>query len=275
MKPLLKWAGGKRQIIQHIVKLLPASWNRYYEPFAGGLALLSELGNRGLVSSAIISDTNPELINLYRQVKDSAEALIKTVSEYGFENEKDYYYQTRSKFNEIIGKNDRKLERAAIMLYLNRFGYNGLWRVNSKGSFNVPFGKYVNSHLPSRDQILQFSELLKKVDIALEDFQTIALSAKKGDLVYFDPPYFPVSHTAYFTDYTAGGFSMKDQRRLYETCQELNKEGVNFILSNSHSQELLDMYREFQCFKIESRRNINSASNKRKGHFDLLVANQD
>lgn len=273
MKPLIKWAGGKRQILPQLVSLMPERWNRYYEPFAGGLALLVELHNMGRLGSAVISETNPELYNLYRTVRDEPVVLSETIERMDFRNEGTFYYNMRDRFNTLIGLEGNEMERAAIFLYLNRHGFNGLWRVNRKGKFNVPFGSYLNPQLPEMEEILNFSTLLKRVEILNEDFQVAVEDAREGDFVYFDPPYVPVSRTSSFTDYTAEGFEISDQERLFETCQNLNRKGISFLMSNSSSEKISELFGGYNIIKVEARRSINSNSSKRNGHTEFIVSN--
>lgn len=273
MKPLIKWAGGKRQILPKIVDLLPEQWNRYFEPFAGGLALLVELHNTGKLGSAVISETNPELYNLYMTVKENPLGLSETIERLDFRNDEHFYYSTRVMFNRLIGSEDHTLERAALFLYFNRHGYNGLWRVNRKGKFNVPFGRYSSPKIPVSHDIQEFSKLLKNVRILREDFQSAIEDVEVDDMVYFDPPYFPVSRTSNFTDYTESGFGLSDQIRLLKTCQALEREGKRFLLSNSCSDKIVELFGEFNIMKIRARRSINSNSLRRSGHFELIISN--
>ena len=275
MKPLVKWAGGKRQLIPALVKYLPVSWNRYFEPFSGGLALLVELHNRGMLAEAVIGDTNPELINLYFTVKKLPANLVSAISGLNIRNEAQFYYGIRERFNSLLGDGNSAVERAAMFLYLNRHGYNGLWRVNSKGEFNVPFGRYGNPSLPSAEHVYQFSEMLRGVDILLGDFSSVIESAKKGDFVYFDPPYFPLSKSSSFTHYSRDGFGYSDQSRLLELCRKLHVTGVRFLLSNSYSKEMTDLFSEFNVARVEASRFINSAADRRTGHYEILVTNYE
>lgn len=273
MKPLVKWAGGKRQILPQIMDHLPEKWDHYYEPFAGGLALLVELFDTGQMGKSIVSDVNPELINLYLVVKKSPLELLETIENLHFRNDEAYYYKARERFNDIAGGKSNKIERAALFLYFNRHSYNGLWRVNSNGRFNVPFGRYRRPYVPGADHINEFSGMLQAVEISNADFQSAIGGIKQGDFVYFDPPYIPVSHTARFTDYTKSGFTIPDQERLLETCRNLDRKGVKFLLSNSYTEENLDFYKEFQVRKVNARRSINCKGEKRSGHHELLVMN--
>ena len=272
LKPLIKWAGGKRQIMPHLLASLPDHWETYFEPFAGGLALLVELHNAGNLSKAVISDTNPELINLYVTVKDYPEELIEALGELGDGNHQNTYYERRDWFNEIRDLDENAVKRAALFLYLNRHSYNGLWRVNSSGEFNVPFGKYRNPTLPSAGQIREFSEMLRNVRIMLCDFREAIQTITPDDFAYFDPPYFPVSRTAAFTDYTRGGFGTSEQVRLMETCRNLEKAGIRFLVSNSFSEKIADLYEGFIIRRIEAKRSINSKSDLRSGHSELLIS---
>jgi len=218
LKPLVKWAGGKRQLLPELTKRLPEKWKTYYEPFVGGGALLIELYKKKMLKSAVISDLNEELINLYCVVKNRPYELIEMLSNADFKNEKETYLKLRERFNEIIGNPEYSIERAALLLYLNKHCYNGLWRVNKAGKFNVPFGRYKNPSMPSRKHILEFSSMLKSVEILNLDFEKAVSFASEGDFVYFDPPYQPVSETAYFTDYTSTGFDYSEQKRLAKVC---------------------------------------------------------
>lgn len=274
MKPLVKWAGGKRQLMQTILNhVLPVKFDVYYEPFAGGLALLVELYNREKLGKAVISDVNTELINLYRVVKKSPHYLSEAIERWNFENKETSYYRYREKYNELIGHPGNEIDRAALFLYFNRHAYNGLWRVNKSGKFNVPFGKYENPSFPEDGHILEFSRLLQNVELKEMSFEKALKHSREGDFVYLDPPYFPVSETARFTDYTKEGFGSSDQERLYNVCKSLDYRGVTFLLSNSFTEEVSRLYSEFQSYKIEVRRSINSNAKLRTGHYEFLISN--
>ncbi|MCL5785920.1 MAG: DNA adenine methylase [Candidatus Thermoplasmatota archaeon] len=273
MNPLVKWAGGKRQLLPRIMKCLPDSWNTYYEPFSGGLALLVEMYNRGKVNKAVIGDANPELMNLYSTVKNFPTDLVNAISEFGFSNDPACYYEIRNKFNSLIGDQYRSAERAAMFLYLNRHCFNGLWRVNSDGKFNVPFGKYSNPSLPTEGHIFRFSQMLKQTRIVTGDFSEVTGSARKGDFVYFDPPYFPLSRSSSFTYYAQRGFGFSDQIRLRDLCRELDRNDIRFLLSNSSSKEMMELFGEFRIKRVSVNRFINSVAEKRTGHHEILVTN--
>ena len=275
LKPLVKWAGGKRQLLSELLDRLPKKWETYYEPFVGGGALLIELYNKRMLKSAVISDLNEELINLYHVVKNYPYELVEMLNNTEFKNEKETYLKLRERFNEIIGNPKYSIERAALFLYLNKHCYNGLWRVNKSGKFNVPFGRYKNPSLPSKEHILEFSNMLRNIEILNLDFEEAVLSACEGDFVYFDPPYQPVSETAYFTDYTSGGFDYSEQKRLAKVCKKLTKKGVYVMVSNSNTDEIKELYDDFHIFVVEANRFINSKADRRKGATEVIITNYE
>ena len=275
LKPLVKWAGGKRQILSELMKRLPKNWETYYEPFVGGGALLVELYKRRMLKSAVISDLNEELINLYNVVKNYPHKLVEMLNNTEFKNERDTYLKLRERFNEIIGNPEYSIERAALFLYLNKHCYNGLWRVNKAGKFNVPFGRYKNPSMPSQELILEFSNMLRNVEILNVDFEKAVSSAHQGDFVYFDPPYQPVSETAYFTDYTSRGFDYSEQKRLVKVCKKLTKKGVYVMVSNSNTDEIKDLYDNFYIFIVNANRFINSKADKRGGATEVIITNYE
>ena len=227
--PFIKWAGGKRQLLAELKSRLPPCWNNYYEPFVGGGALLVSLENEGTLSRAVISDLNSELINLYRVVQDTPGALIAALSDDAFRNDEESYKFLKEKFNSLIGDPENEIERAALLIYLNKHGFNGLWRVNRKGKYNVPFGSHRKRSIPSDISILKFSAMLEKVTILNEDFEKAVKRARKGDFIYFDPPYQPLSKTASFTDYNSRGFRFGDQERLARLFRRLSKRGIHLM----------------------------------------------
>ena len=273
LRPILKWAGGKRQLMPAILPMIPSTFENYIEPFAGGCALLVELYNLGRIRHAIISDLNGELINLYTVVRNSPGRLIDEIAALPFGNSSISYYSARERFNDILGLGDSMIERATLFLYLNRHGYNGLWRVNASGKFNVPFGRYRNPAMPDQERIMAFSRMLSLVDIYNCDFADTCSKASAGDLVYLDPPYFPLSSTSNFTAYSSGGFPYTEQKRLRDECVEIGKRGARIIFNNSWSPEISSLYSEFYSVKIPASRIINSNPEGRSGHFDLLGSN--
>ena len=271
--PLLKWAGGKRQLRSELTRRLPDRWGTYFEPFIGGGALLVELANLGRLDRAVIGDKNPELINLYRVVKQDPEKLIRVLSDEKYRNDEESFRQLKTEFNALIGTRKRPVDRAALLVYLNKHSYNGLWRVNRKGLYNVPFGKYTRLSLPSLQSLQKFSRMLEGITLMHTDFERIVRTAKRGDLVYFDPPYHPLSKTARFTDYTTGGFSFEDQRRLAGVFRRLSDREVRIMLSNSCTPEIKDLYDGFTIHMVTAKRFINCKGGKRTGASELIVTN--
>jgi DNA adenine methylase len=267
--PILKWAGGKRQMLPSIISLFPNNYSDlvFHEPFVGSGAVFFSIEPK----KGSINDINNHLINFFNAVKYYPEELIQEAVKY--EYKKEIYYVLRERFNE---EELTDLERAALFLYFNKTGFNGLWRVNSKGKFNVPFGKYKNPRIVPKDKILKASQFLKNIEILCTDFTYILEVAQKGDLCYFDPPYEPISKTSNFTSYTITNFDIKDQERLSDTCEKLDNKGVYFVLSNSHVKKIVDLYDSNPNFRIQivkARRNISSKANKRGPINEILVTN--
>jgi DNA adenine methylase len=267
--PILKWAGGKRQLLPEILSLFPKNYSDldYHEPFVGSGAVFFTISPK----KGSINDSNQYLVNFYQIVRDYPEELIGEASKYRYE--KETYYNLRTRFNEEILSD---IERAALFLYFNKTGFNGLWRVNSRGKFNVPFGRYKNPTIVPKDRIRNSSQMLKNIKILCTDFSYIVDFANKGDLCYFDPPYEPVSKTAYFTSYTAKGFNMKEQERLSDICHKLDEKEVKFVLSNSHIKQIVELYDSNPNFRIKivkANRKINSRADKRGPVNEILVTN--
>jgi DNA adenine methylase len=267
--PILKWAGGKRQLIPQIINLFPKNYSDlvYHEPFVGSGAVFFNIEPK----KGSINDNNHHLINFFEIVRDNPDGLIAEATKYVYE--KETYYRLRTRYNE---EDISDLERAALFLYFNKTGFNGLWRVNSKDKFNVPFGRYKNPTIVPKERIWESSRVLTNIKIFCTDFTYVLDVVQKGDLCYFDPPYEPVSETAYFTSYTAQGFDMKEQERLGDTCKKLDEMGVYFVLSNSHVKQIVDIYDSYPKFRInivQARRSINSRADKRGPINEILVTN--
>ena len=269
VSPVVKWAGGKRQLLPQLTKLLPQKFNVYYEPFVGGAALLTYLYNKNLITKAIASDTNEDLINLYETIKRDPVLLAYELGKLDLSNFSDIYYSAREEFNRTPLFTPRK---AALFIYLNRFGFNGIWRVNFKGRYNVPFGRHTNPHIPI-EKISEFSKMLKRVTLLNKSFEYATVNAKKGDFVYFDPPYQPISKTSCFTDYTSQGFTIEHQAKLAENFKILDKKGVKIMLSNSAVTEIKDLYNGFYLKNVPANRTINSDSSKRTGFKEVVITN--
>ena len=273
VKPFLKWAGGKRQLLPEILKYLPKNIgkNTYFEPFLGGGALLFELQPK----KAIVNDSNGELINCYRVIQNQVEELIEILKDHKARNSKEYYDDLRemdrlkeySKFSDI--------QKAARIIYLNKTCYNGLFRVNSKGYFNVPFGRYKNPNILDEAVLRGVNDYLNQNTVIFlnTDFAEAVKDAKKGDFIYFDPPYDPVSNTASFTGYDINGFNQNEQRRLKQVVDELTKKGCNVMLSNSATDFILDLYKDYTAKIVFATRSINSNVLKRGKINEVLVLN--
>lgn len=288
VEPVLKWAGGKRQLIDELKARLPREYNHFHEPFFGGGALFFDLEP----DDGTINDTNSRLVNFYEQVRDNPKNLIDRLDSYRSpeadpnpENDysetnhkgkeiKNYFYQQRARFNKRpYGDDFDPIEEAALLLYLNRTCYNGLYRENNSGGFNVPIGRYSNPDWVQEDRIWAASDVLAETEIFNTDFEYVTDHVEAGDVVYFDPPYKPMSSTAYFTDYSAEGFGQEDQERLLETAQELDDHDVYVILSNSGV--MYDLYDE-AGFSVEmegATRAINSDGENRDEVDEIIATN--
>ena len=206
-------------------------------------------------------------------MKQDPEGLFAALSDAKFRNDDESFRLLRTEFNTLIGTRKRPVDRAALLVYLNKHSYNGLWRVNSRGHYNVPFGRYARLSLPSRQDLLKFSQMLGSVTLVHADFERIVRTAKRDDFVYFDPPYHPLSKTACFTDYTTGGFSFTDQERLAGVFQKLADRGVRLMLSNSCTPEIEELYEGYTIHTVPAKRFINCKGEKRSGAFELIVTN--
>ena len=265
--PIVKWVGGKRQLMFELLKNLPKSYNRYFEPFIGGGALFFELQP----DNAYISDMNEELINLYSVVRDSVDELIENLSKH--EVSKEYFLEIRNIDRTEEYSNLSNVERASRFIYLNRTCFNGMYRVNSKGEFNVPFGNYKNPRIIDENNLLNCSELLKETEIKCADFSEILNKVQKNDFVYFDPPYVPLNETSSFTSYTKEGFDIDMQFKLRDVCNELDSMGVKFMLSNSDTKLVNELYANYEIKKVFASRQINANADGRGKISEVLVRN--
>ena len=265
--PIVKWVGGKRQLMFELLKNMPKSYNRYFEPFIGGGALFFELQP----NNAYISDMNEELINLYTVVRENVYELIADLSKH--EVSKEYFLEIRNLDRTDEYKNLSNVQRASRFIYLNRTCFNGLYRVNSQGQFNVPFGNYKNPRIIDENNLLNCSELLKNTEIKCADFSEILTKAKKGDFIYFDPPYVPLNETSSFTSYTKDGFDMDMQFKLREVCDELDSMGVMFMLSNSDTKFVNELYSNYEIKKVFASRAVNANAEGRGKITEVLVRN--
>jgi DNA adenine methylase len=263
--PFLKWAGGKRQLLPRILDLVPARIDTYYEPFVGGGAVFFSLAARGRFRRAVIGDANAELVTCYTAVRDDVDGVIARLRKY--RNDHDEYYRVR-------GKDPARLSpsaRAARVIFLNRCGYNGLYRVNSKGIFNVPFGRYRRPVICDEGKLRAAAQALRKVKIAWGDFATMLAKPGPNDFVYLDPPYVPISVTSSFTAYAARDFGSAAQERLAETLRALSARGVPALLSNSDCVATRQLYQGLDIERIRARRAINSVARGRGLVDEILV----
>lgn len=265
-RPFLKWAGGKGQLLRELRAFVPASFGRYHEAFLGGGALFFGIADRvSTKKRPRLSDVNAELISCYQVVRDDVEGLIRALSRHPYD--KEHFYAVRAQDPKALSPT----ERAARTIFLNRTGYNGLYRVNSRGQFNVPFGRYTNPVVCNAPNLRACSRALAGARLEVADFSACLRHAQRGDLVYFDPPYVPVSETATFTSYIPGGFGWEQQQQLADTFRQLAREGVFVMLSNSDTPELRALYRDFRVESVKARRAINSRADRRGQIGEVVV----
>lgn len=269
--PLLKWAGGKRQLLPQMREFFPQCFTTYVDPFIGGGAVLFDIDPK----NAIMNDSNPELINLYTVVKNNPDGLVSALTRHSQNHSKEYFYRIRALDREPNFQQCSEIEKAARTIYLNKTCFNGLYRLNRSGQFNVSFGKYDNPKIVNKDEIFAMSEFFnsRNVDMRCGDFSKVLHNLPKGSFVYFDPPYFPLSKTSSFTGYTKEGFIIEDQIRLSEECNKLNSEGIKFMLSNNDVPEMHELYKEYNIHKMSVNRAINSDKTGRGKIQELLVTN--
>ncbi|GAF64402.1 adenine-specific DNA methyltransferase [Bacillus sp. TS-2] len=269
-QPFLKWAGGKRQLIPEIMKYIPEDYGTYYEPFIGAGAVLFQLKP----AKAIINDVNSELVNTYHVIRYQMEELIEDLKRH--ENTADYYYSIREwDRNRESYAQLTQVQKASRLIYLNKTCFNGLYRVNKKGQYNVPYGKYKSPNIVNEQVIRQVHEYLNEANVTIknEDFAQVIEGAKKGDFIYLDPPYDPVSMTASFTNYSLEGFGKKEQLRLRDLFHELDKRGCFILLSNSATDFIKSSYDGYKMKIVGASRNINSIGSKRGKIEEVLVMN--
>lgn len=271
VSPVLKWVGGKRQLMDVIEPLIP-KYSTYYEPFIGGGAVLFSQQPK----KAVINDSNIELINVYRVIQNSPNELIEKLREHELNNNEEYFYELRAKDRD---KEEYEMlsdvEKAARIIYLNKTCYNGLFRVNSSGEFNSPWGRYKNPNITNVTTINAISNYLNKsnVKILQGDYQEALKGIRTGSFVYFDPPYMPISSSSSFTGYTANGFGEEEQIRLRDFCDELNKKNIKFLLSNSSCPFIEEIYGNYEIIKVPAKRSINADATKRGAIDEVLVRN--
>jgi DNA adenine methylase len=271
-KPFIKWVGGKRRLVPELLRQAPSRFGRYHEPFVGGGALFFGLAEEhaGRDRWACISDTNLRLVRTYRAVRDDVEGLVARLRDYAEAHDKDQYYAVRALDVDAM---EHDADVGAWFIYLNKTGFNGLYRVNRKGGFNVPMGRYKNPNICDDENLRACSRALQGVDIRHEGYEKAARRAVEGDFVYFDPPYVPASATANFTAYTRDGFGLAEQEKLRDVARDLKKRGVRVILSNSDTPPVRSLYqRGFAKRQVMMTRAVNSRASKRGSVPELLIS---
>jgi DNA adenine methylase len=270
-RPFLKWVGGKRQLLAELeARLVDARpYGRYHEPFVGGGALFFDLYGRKLLgrSKAYLSDNNARLIEAYHGVQHHVEELIALLAKHEVAHDEEHYYAVRA------ATPDNLVARAARIIYLNRTCYNGLFRENSKGGFNVPMGRYKNPRICDRENLRAVSVALQRCTVEERHFAGILNVAKAGDFVYFDPPYAPISKTANFTGYHKGQFDETSQRELADVFDELTRLGVKAVLSNSDAKLVHQLYKKHRIELVQASRLVNSRADKRGKVNEVIVRN--
>lgn len=273
IKPFVKWVGGKRQLLDDIYKYMPDVYSTYYEPFLGGGALfLNEQPKK-----AIVNDENIELINAYKVIQSDVEGLIEELKVHKKKDNEDYFYDVRGWDRNPEYENYSDAKRAARLIYLNKTCFNGLYRVNSSGYFNTPYGRYKDPNIVNEYGLRALNTYFNSADIRFitGDFEDAVKYIRSGAFVYFDPPYAPISSTSNYTGYTISGFDKEDQVRLRNLCDKLHSRGVNFLLSNSNVPFISNLYEnpEYKIEIVGAKRSINSNGKKRGEVEEVLIRN--
>lgn len=265
-KPFLKWAGGKTKLLEPLTSLLPEKVGTYYEPFLGGGALFFHLSALGRMEAAVLGDSNPELINCYEVVRDSTDALIEQLGT--LQHDEEVFYDLRGVKSEDLSS----VPRAARTIYLNRTCFNGLYRLNKKGLFNTPWGKYTNPRIVDPTNLRACALALgSRTTLTAGDFTKLVEPAKEGDVVYLDPPYVPLTATANFKSYTQDGFTLDDQRRVAQCFTELAARGVHVVASNADMPIIYDLYEGHAIRKVPVPRRINSKGDGRGAVNEVII----
>ncbi len=266
----VKWAGGKKQLLEQFEQFFPKRIEKYFDPFVGGGAVAFYLlKTHPEIKKIYLSDINEELIITYNAIKNNIEELISLLKEYKSKHNKEFYYNLRAE--EV--KRLSSIQIAARFIYLNKTCFNGLYRVNSKGGFNVPIGSYKNPAICSEGELREISQLLKKDDITVKQFYEAIKEAKTGDFVYFDPPYYPLNGKSSFTTYTKDNFLEKEQEHLAKTFKELDKRGCKVMLSNSDTEFIKNLYKGYNINLVSAKRMINCDATKRGSINEVVVTN--
>jgi len=271
-RPVLKWAGGKSKLIEQYIPYFPQSFSNYYEPFLGGGAVFFYFCGVKPDVNKFISDINPELINTYSCIKNNVEPLISLLKVHQLQHDRDYYYKMRSSASALALSHweGSEIERAARFIYLNKTCFNGLYRENSQGLFNVPMGKYKNPTICNDDLLRSTSVALQSATVSLNPYDEIN-PKNEQDFVYFDPPYYPLSSTSNFTTYSRYVFKEAEQIKLRDTFAKLANRGVKVMLSNSDCAFVRELYTDFNIYQISASRAINSQAEKRGKITEIIV----
>lgn len=272
-RPFVKWVGGKTQLLLEFRKLYPKHYERYFEPFVGGGAVFLYLTPLKMH----LNDINKALIWAYKNIRKNPEGIIKLLKSFQKDYyEKDsrerenFYYSVREEYNNL---SNEEIKKSAYLIFLNKTCYNGMYRENSEGKFNVPFGRYKKPKILDKENLLALSVMLKNANLTFVDFERAVEKAKRGDFVYFDPPYYPVSKTASFTNYSENGFLEKEQIRLKKTFTNLDKKGVFVMLSNSYTDFIRKLYKNYKHIVVTANRTINCKAEGRGKIKELVILN--
>lgn len=270
ISPILKWAGGKRQLLSEIIPLVPSSFDAYYEPFVGAGAVLLALQPQ----KAIVNDANTELITVYEVIRDNPSELIDLLKQHEAKHNKEHYYLIRDldRHEDAFSSLD-KITKAARTIYLNRTCFNGLYRVNQKGYFNTPMGRNTSIQIVNEVGIQKISQYLNSANIAFlnSDYHFALETVSSGDFVFLDPPYFPTSRDS-FVRYDMSPFGIEEQHELKKVCDQLTQKGIRFIESNSDCDEIRELYSDYRLIEIDVRRSINARVDGRRGK-ELIILN--
>ena len=269
-KPFLKWAGGKTHLLEQIFARCPTTTSRYVEPMVGAGAVLFALAEHRPNNQMLIGDLNEELINVYSQIKAAPEAIHAHLLEFAQGSEA--FYQIRAAERSADFASWTAAQKAARTIYLNKLGFNGLYRVNASGHFNVPFGKRTGVRFELKD-LTDASAALGRCEIRNCHYKDLCGDITENDWVYFDPPYLPINESSKFTEYNSGGFTLQDHMVLKEECDRLNSLGAKVLVSNSHSNKILELYRGYNISVVFAKRSINSNGSKRGPIPELLISN--
>jgi DNA adenine methylase len=264
--PIIKWVGGKSRLLSELVPRVPTKYGRYFEPFCGGAALFFRLSPQ----RAVLADANRDLMRTYEAVRDDADAIIRLLAKHAKAHSKRHFYVTRDRWN--AGKIKTKPTQAAAFIYFNKTCFNGLWRVNRDGAFNVPMGRYTDPPICVPGALRSASTAFSCADLRNTDYRDAVTDTERGDFVYFDPPYDPVTTTSNFTSYTAAAFGADDQRVLADLARTLVRRKVRVLLSNSDTPFIRGLYRDFKLDRVKCRRSINSNATKRGAVNELIIA---